>query len=812
MRPQDLPDTLRERTTALSEGPVDGDFVLYWMHGALRAHENPALDAALAAARHLGLPLFVYRGLSERYPYANDRHHTFLLEGHRDVGRRLRDRRIGTAFHLERPGHRGPHLKILGTRAALVLTEDIPVPPRDGWTRRLAGAIGTPVWTVDAACVVPMPLVDRPHTRAFRFRKAIEEALEARLRLPWSEQPDPDAPFVPDDLPFTPVDLEAASLPELVAACAIDHTVGPVPHTRGGEAVGYARWRAFVEDGGLKRYHRTRNDPVKDGVSRMSPYLHHGMVAATRLAREAADEGGKGAEKFLDELIVWRELSWSFCRHRRQVEHIEVLPDWARQTLRAHRTDPREALLDRETLWRGRTGDALWDACQRSLLQQGELHNNVRMTWGKALLGWTDGPQDALDALIALNHRYALDGRDANSYGGLLWCMGGFDRPFQPEQPVLGTVRPRPTGRHARRLDLDAYVRQVRAPLRADPPRIAVVGAGLAGALCARTLADHGYEVVAFDKGRGAGGRLSTRRSDAGRFDHGAPVFGPLPRPLVRYLDAWLERGLVARWEGPFARLTDDGPAAIDPGPRFVPVPSTNALVKHLLADVEVRFGSRITRLEDTGEAWRLHTEDGEAVTADRVVVAVPAPQAVDLLDPVRPDLARALRQVETAPAWVAMAHLPVALPMAWSMATLDDGPVRMVVRDGRKPGRDPSERLVLHATPDWSRAHLEDDREAVARALWDAITPRLDAPEPDLLQAHRWRFARVTGPLDQDFLLDADARLGVCGDACRPDLSGALSSGAALAGRLMGAFSAEVDPGVPDRVPLPDPPQLALL
>ena len=106
----------------------------------------------------------------------------------------------------------------------------------------------------------------------------------------------------------------------------------------------------------------------------------------------------------------------------------------------------------------------MWDLCQRSLLRQGELHNNVRMTWGKALLEWTPGPGRCLELLLDLNHRFALDGRDPSSYGGLLWVLGQFDRPFKPEKTITGTVRDRSVAAHAKRLDLEAYRAIVRPP------------------------------------------------------------------------------------------------------------------------------------------------------------------------------------------------------------------------------------------------------------------------------------------------------------------------------------------------------------
>lgn len=787
MTPQDLSDTLRERTRVLSEGAMDGTFVLYWVRGAMRSRENPALDAAIEAANRLGLPLFVHQALSERYPWANDRHHTFILEGARDLARGLAARGIGYAFHLERPGHRGAITKALGERAALVIAEDLPTHPMVDWVQHLARDISTPVWLVDAACIVPMNLVGRAYDRAFAFRKATRDAFEARHRLPWTEA-DLDSPaFVPEDLPYAPVDLEG-DLGALVAACAIDHTIGPVSDTRGGEVAGYARWQAFVESGGLRRYASSRNNPAKDGVSRMSAYLHHGMVAPTRLARESAEIGGKGPDKYLDELWVWREIAWSFCRFKPHHDSLRALPDWALRTLHAHADDPRPTLFSREQLGRARTGDPLWDACQQSLLVHGELHNNVRMTWGKALLGWTRGPRHALDTLIDLNHRYALDGRDPASFGGLLWCMGQFDRPFKPEQPVIGTVRPRRTDAHAERMDLDTYRSRVARPLHAHRPRIGVIGAGLAGALCARTLADHGLEVVAFDKGRGPGGRLSTRRAEARRFDHGAIALFEPPPQLQRYVDAWLEQGVLARWEAPRIRVEGEQTTRM-PGDLLVGTPGMNALVKHLLADVDCRFSSRVTAIERLGSRLRLQLEDGSASDVDHVIVAVPAPQAVPLLQPLAPALSQAMERVVYVPSWVAMVGLPTPTGKRWGWAELADDPVvSRIVRNQTKPGRPPGEQWVLHATDAWTEAHLEAERSEIAKRLWSHVQTRLDLADADHLTAHRWRYASIAEPVGEPWLLSEDARIGVCGDALLGDgIFGALSSGAAMAGRLLG-------------------------
>ena len=451
-----LPAAHAERIRHVSSGQCEGAFVLYWMRTALRAHDNPALDVALHAADALGLPVFVYHGLSERYPHASDRHHTFILQGALDVQRALQARGVGTAFHLERLGHRGAHLAELAERAALVVSEDLPVPPLMGWTRRLSERAQTPVWVVDTACVLPMMLVKEPVDRAFIFRKKYESQRFARLRAGWTDAEVRRPAYIPETLPFEPVNFAAQSIASLVAQCDIDHSVPAVAHMEGGSQAGYARWERF-KTSGLSSYAAKRNTPHVDGVSRLSPYLHYGMVSPFRLAAEAREMGGKGAEKWLDELLIWRELAHAWCAFQADVHSVDVLPEWALETLRAHQGDTRHATFTDDELHEARTGDRLWDACQRSLLKHGELHNNVRMTWGKQIVQWARSPEEARRLLVELNNRYALDGRDPNSYGGLYWCLGLFDRPFKPAQPVLGTVRGRSTASQEQRIDIDAY-------------------------------------------------------------------------------------------------------------------------------------------------------------------------------------------------------------------------------------------------------------------------------------------------------------------------------------------------------------------
>ncbi len=805
-----LPPHLAERVSLVgdAERPSAGEFVLYWTHHALRTDANPSLDAALALGERLGLPVLVYAGISGVRAHQSDRHLTFLLEGYRDLAARLAALGVPFACSLRKDGRLDVALDRLAARAALVVSDDM---PREPWPDRLASLArrtGRAVLAVDSSCVVPMNLVPDAFDRAFAFRDATRSEREARVARPWPARPHEAMrwPLVDHGLPE--VDWDRLDVAGLVASLPVDHSVGPVAETRGGETAAIERWRAFVADG-LDGYARDRNDAASPGgVSRLSAYLHYGMISPMRVAREAAAAGGEGAEKFLDELLVWRELAYAWCRHMPGHEGLEALPGWARATLDARRGDVR-TVLSGERLARGRTGDRLWDLAQRSLLRHGELHNNLRMTWGKAIPSWCASPEDALRTLLELNDRFALDGCDPASIGGLLWCLGLFDRPHRPETPVLGAVRARPTSEHARRLDVEAYGRLVDRPVR--PLRVAVIGAGVAGLACARILADHGLEVEVLDKARGPGGRTSTRRGEGGAFDHGAQYFTVRDRRFARAVASWTDEGVVARWDARFARLGPDGAASFEPSPRFVGTPSMSALCAHLAEDLRVSYRSRATRLVREGARWRVLLEEGDAPDAgvfDVVLSTAPAPQTASLLGSAAPALAALASQISLRATWSLMVAFdgPVGLPF-------DHGEVLVgapeigealgwVSRQSSKPGRAPDgiDRWTVLARPEWSEDRLERAPEAMAGELESAFlalcrTLGVAAPRVVHAAAHRWRFALAGREAGPEAILDARLGIGAAGDWLRGSrIEDAYLSGVALAGRVLGTVGRRVE------------------
>ncbi|MFZ9888566.1 MAG: FAD-dependent oxidoreductase [Myxococcota bacterium] len=793
-----LPSPLVERTRIAeprtSWGP--GTFVLYWMHSAARGHENPALDVALGLARESRSGLLVYHGLSERYPFASLRLHAFALEGAADVAEELAARKIPYAFHLERKGHREKVLAGLAAQARVVVTEDVPVPFLRRWTRKLAATTRAPVLLVDTACTVPMAFVSRQPQRAYAYREATASLRTDRIRTPYVEQPVPEGLAHPE-LPFTPFDVRGSTAMEAIATCDIDQGLPPVGDTRGGSQAGYDRWRVFF-DNHLDSYDRRRNDPLDaQGVSRMSAYLHFGHVSPFRLAREAAARGGTGAAKFLDELCVWRELAWSFCDHitEEDTSPLALLPRWAAETLERHAGDRREQLLSWERLARATSDDKLWDAAQRSLLRHGELHNNVRMTWAKALPLWTKSPGDAAAMLFDLNDRFALDGRDPSSVGGLLWALGLFDRPFPEERPVLGSVRERPLHEHAARLDVARYATRT-ARGTSCPWRVAVVGAGLSGLSCARALQDQGVCVKVFDKGRRLGGRLATRllRDDEVSFDLGAQYFTARHPVFLPFVQSWLDDGLIAPWPGPIGAVRPDGGLEEKHGTvRYVAQPGMRSLAERLAEGIDILEGVRVLRLERRAAGWFLGCENDFEGPYDCVLLTIPPEQAADLLEPMAPDFWGTLSEVRSEPVHAVGFAFHERLPIRFDGLFVNGTRLAFAARDSSKPGRTKNtkhpERWVLHATEEFTRAHLDDSGEEVAAALLDELFERTGVEPaqrmtPSLLTHQRWLLARAGNPLNEGSLYDGTLCLGVGGDWCHgTKVEGAFLSGRSLAG-----------------------------
>ncbi|MGD8977257.1 MAG: FAD-dependent oxidoreductase [Gammaproteobacteria bacterium] len=325
------------------------------------------------------------------------------------------------------------------------------------------------------------------------------------------------------------------------------------------------------------------------------------------------------------------------------------------------------------------------------------------------------------------------------------------------------------------------------APSRETPgrgstgARFAVIGAGLAGLTAARVLGDRGHQVVVLEKARGPGGRMSTRRDGSLRFDHGAQYFTARHPRFIAQVEAWREAGLVQRWDADIAVIDSDMIRPAGTGTeRYVGVPGMNAVCGHLArARADCRFGWQVTRARAVSDAWVLESSDGDRLEADYLLLTAPPEQCRSLIDD--PSVHEALAPAEMRPCWAVMAVFDRPLLQGWDAAFVNTGALSWIASQASKPGRSSAHAWTLHASPDWSRAHLEDDRESVAEALLAEATKLKGAAAvlAKSVSAHRWRYALADEPLETGAFWFEDRRLAIAGDWC----AGSRIEGAFLSG-----------------------------
>lgn len=440
-----------ERVGTLRPGePERGGFVLLWVQSSVRTHDNHALEYAVAEARRLGAPLAAVFGLTPDYPEANARHFQYLLEGLRDLRKRLEARGIPLRVGV---GHTPDVVLEAARGASLVVTDRGYLRIQRQWRADLAARLTVPFVQVESDAVVPIRTAsDKQEYAARTIRPKLHRQLE-RFLVPVDVQEG--AQGHPDWDPG----LEVSDPALTVRALGVDNSVPPGDE-EGGEAAAFARLDHFITRL-LPAYDSGRRDPNVDGGSRLSAYLHYGHISpltAALAAREHSD-GGLGLDAFLEEMIVRRELSFNYCEFNPAYDRYEGLPDWTRQTLEQHATDPRPHLYSREQFDAAQTHDRYWNAAHTEMVRTGRMHNAMRMYWGKKILEWSATPQEAYATTLWLNNRYELDGRDANSYVSVGWVFGLHDRPWA-RRPIFGTVRYLAESGLNRKFDAEAYVRR----------------------------------------------------------------------------------------------------------------------------------------------------------------------------------------------------------------------------------------------------------------------------------------------------------------------------------------------------------------
>ncbi len=421
------------------------------MQASPRIEYNHALEYAILRANRLKKPVIGYFGLTERFPEANLRHYVFLLEGLREVQESLQ--KMGIQIVIR---HQPPDIGAveLSKDASIVIVDKGDLKIQREWVRRASAHIECPLIQVETNVVVPVQEVSpKEEYAAATLRPKIMKMLFSYL-LPLDRRYPAKSSLNIDFASFDITDFD-----RVISILKVNRDVPAVKGLHGGLKEAKKRLKSFLTVR-LQDYPQLRNDPTRDYLSNMSPYLHFGQISPLYIALKVLDTktaSQTAKEAYLEELVVRRELSMNFVFYNPHYDSLDSLPDWAQQTLQDHSNDRREHLYTLKELENAGTHDPYWNAAQTEMMVKGKMHGYMRMYWGKKILEWTENPTEAYMIALSLNNKFELDGRDPKGFTGVAWCFGKHDRPWK-ERPIFGKVRYMSANGLERKFDIDQYV------------------------------------------------------------------------------------------------------------------------------------------------------------------------------------------------------------------------------------------------------------------------------------------------------------------------------------------------------------------
>lgn len=438
-----------------------GRYILYWMQASLRGRSNLALDYAIGAANRKALPLVVVFCLQDSYLSASKIHYKQLLWGLAEAKEDLADKGIDLYLYKGSPEYIIPRL---AQEAALTVLDTGYLRHQQAWRKKLGELLPCRTVWIESNVVIPVETASsKEEWSAFTLRRKITPLIDDFIDISTEEVPIHTS---------LGLDLSGCDVSPLNIQNVLQDPPGLVPRRMQeqnpmeppGHRSAIARFRNFIAQT-INTYDEDRNDPLKEGTSRMSGALHFGFVSPLELVVTLQKELGlhrlsaclhPGAAAYLEELITRRELAVNFCYYNNAYDSHDCLPSWAQKTLHEGNLHPRLRIYSLEELEMAQTDDPYWNGAQNQMVRTGYMHGYMRMYWGKQLIAWTGDYETAMKLAILLNDQYSLDGRDPNGYAGIAWCFGKHDRPWQG-RPIYGTVRYMNAAGLRRKFDADAY-------------------------------------------------------------------------------------------------------------------------------------------------------------------------------------------------------------------------------------------------------------------------------------------------------------------------------------------------------------------
>ena len=429
-------------------------YVIYWLQQTQRIHENHALERAITLANHLDKPLKVIMIVDQNYIYANARNMTFVIDGFKSLARQLKA--MGIVVKVEFGPFEMGILSHLCDAAAFIMDSAYIRQTRKLKQRILYHAKSNAIHTeiITSNVIVPVAQAsDKLETAARTLRPKLNGVVEDYIApLKISEL------LVKKGAIYGDIDTPTH---DLVRHMNIKQDIQPLTHYKGGENEALKRLEWFITHK-LDAYDSS-NDPSSNAVSRLSPYLHYGMISPMLIYRKvnAASVKTESKNAFLEQLVVRRELAFNFTYYEQNYDCFDKMIDgWVQKTLDAHKDDPRPYTYTMDDYTKFNTHDPYFNAAMKEMVKTGHMHNYMRMYWGKKIIEWSKTYKEAYQTMIYLNNHYFLDGRDPNSYAGVAWCFGKHDHGWK-ERAVFGKLRYMNASGLKRKFNINAYVKKM---------------------------------------------------------------------------------------------------------------------------------------------------------------------------------------------------------------------------------------------------------------------------------------------------------------------------------------------------------------
>jgi deoxyribodipyrimidine photo-lyase len=398
-----------------------------------RIKDNWALIYAQELALNNHQPIAVVFCLQPEFLTAKGRIFQFMLEGLKILEKGLKELNIPFIVLLGEPSTVLVDF-IEEHKIGVLITDFSPLRIKRKWIEALIGQLDIHFCEVDTHNIIPCWITsNKKEYAAYTIRSKISKLLAEFL----VEFPDIKKH------PYSwSVSFNENNWNRITRFVSIDNSKSNLEWITPGENQARLVLKLFVDEK-LKNYTQERNDPNKNSVSNLSPYLHFGQISSQRVVLESTKSKRiinlKGS--FYDEIIVRKELSDNFCFYSPDYDSSSCFHSWAKDTLNQHKKDRRDFLYSLKELERGKTHDDLWNAAQYQMMNTGKMYGYLRMYWAKKILEWTETPEKALEFAIYLNDKYEIDGRDPNGYAGIAWSIGGVHDRAWGERKVFGKIR-----------------------------------------------------------------------------------------------------------------------------------------------------------------------------------------------------------------------------------------------------------------------------------------------------------------------------------------------------------------------------------